>query len=137
MAPRRLKKTSKNRTPELDKLIGQRVKAARLLRNMSQTVLAEALGITFQQVQKYEKGMNRIAASTLVDISKILETSFEYLLGAAPAKTRADLFVTDRGSLELLENFALISNKRFRNAVLSVVTYYRQLEQLEHRAGSR
>jgi transcriptional regulator with XRE-family HTH domain len=128
---------SKNRAPDLDKLIGQRVKAARLLRSMSQTALAEALGISFQQVQKYEKGMNRIAASTLVDIRKILDTSFDYLLGAAPTKTAADLFVKDRASVELLESFAVISNRQFRNAILTVVSYYRKLEEAEGRAGSR
>ena len=120
----------------MDKLIGQRVKAARLLRSMSQTALAESLGISFQQVQKYEKGMNRIAASTLVGIRKILDTSFDYLLGAAPTKTAADLFVKDRASVVLLESFAVISNRQFRNAILTVVSHYRKLEEAEGRAGS-
>lgn len=56
----------------IDKKIGQRVRARRLEIGMSQERLAELLGVTFQQVQKYEKGTNRIAASRLFDISLAL-----------------------------------------------------------------
>lgn len=57
----------------LDVQIGARVRACRLEQGVSQERLAEALGVTFQQVQKYEKGVNRIAASRLFDIAKALK----------------------------------------------------------------
>src|SRR5690348_17312488 len=55
-----------------DVLVGQRVRMARLMASMSQTELGENIGITFQQVQKYEKGGNRISSSRLAQISEVL-----------------------------------------------------------------
>ncbi len=57
----------------VDRLVGQRVRLARLSRGYSQTKLASALGVTFQQLQKYEKGTNRISASKLFEIARTLE----------------------------------------------------------------
>ncbi len=54
--------------------VGARVRELRLTRGLTQTDLAERLGISFQQVQKYEKGTNRIGSSRLWDISQVLET---------------------------------------------------------------
>ncbi|MFT4162739.1 helix-turn-helix domain-containing protein [Shinella sp.] len=68
-------------TAQMDCAIGSRIRSIRLLRGMSQMALAEQLGITFQQVQKYEKGTNRVAASTLVIISGALQVSPMELLG--------------------------------------------------------
>ncbi|WP_412064014.1 helix-turn-helix domain-containing protein [Rhizobium sp. SYY.PMSO] len=68
-------------TAQMDCAIGSRIRSIRLLRGMSQMALAERLGITFQQVQKYEKGTNRVAASTLVIISGALQVSPMELLG--------------------------------------------------------
>ncbi len=68
-------------TAQMDCAIGSRIRSIRLLRGMSQMALAERLGITFQQVQKYEKGTNRVAASTLIIISGALQVSPMELLG--------------------------------------------------------
>ena len=62
----------------VDVHVGQRVRMYRSLRGMSQEKLAEALGVTFQQVQKYETGYNRISASRLWDISQVLNTPVAY-----------------------------------------------------------
>ena len=59
---------------EIDIHVGRRLREARLAKGMSQEALGKALGISFQQVQKYEKGSNRIGGSRLWDISNILET---------------------------------------------------------------
>lgn len=64
----------------VDVWLGQRVRARRTEVGMSQEGLAELLGITFQQVQKYERGVNRIAASRLLDICKVLAVPIEDLL---------------------------------------------------------
>ena len=57
----------------IDALVGQRLRELRLLRKMSQAALAQALGVTFQQVQAYERGSSRIGASRLYDIAEILD----------------------------------------------------------------
>ena len=68
-------------TAQMDCAIGSRIRAMRILRGLSQTELANVLGITFQQIQKYEKGTNRVAASTLVIISEALKVSPLEILG--------------------------------------------------------
>ena len=66
------------RSSKVDGHIGRRVRERRLSLSMSQTKLADALGISFQQVQKYEIGGNRVAASRLWDMAKALEVDVEY-----------------------------------------------------------
>jgi transcriptional regulator with XRE-family HTH domain len=61
-----------------DAEIGRRVRTLRMQRGLSQTVLADALGVTFQQVQKYEKGMNRISSGRLVRIAEILKVPIAF-----------------------------------------------------------
>ena len=82
---------------EIDKHIGQRVRERRVVMGLSQTVLADGLGVTFQQVQKYEKGHNRIAAGRLYGCAELLgvrpEYFFEGLEGSdsgVPDETRSD-----------------------------------------------
>lgn len=65
---------------KLDTKIGAAVRACRLENGVSQEKLAEALGVTFQQVQKYERGVNRIAASRLYDIAKALRQPIKRFL---------------------------------------------------------
>ncbi|QIG52370.1 helix-turn-helix transcriptional regulator [Nordella sp. HKS 07] len=62
----------------VDRHVGNRVRMRRLLVGMSQEKLGELLGITFQQVQKYEKGSNRVSASRLYQISRVLGVSVQY-----------------------------------------------------------
>jgi transcriptional regulator with XRE-family HTH domain len=57
----------------IDKHVGARVRMRRMMLDMSQTDLGEALGITFQQIQKYEKGTNRVSASRLQQIAQVLQ----------------------------------------------------------------
>jgi transcriptional regulator with XRE-family HTH domain len=71
----RIEKKSPN---PVDKHVGSRMRTRRLLAGMSQERLGEALGITFQQIQKYEKGTNRISASRLVEIARILDVGIDY-----------------------------------------------------------
>ncbi len=68
----------------VDRHVGERVRSTRLERQMSQERLAEILGVTFQQVQKYEKGTNRIAASRLYDISLAFDVSVNYFFKGLP-----------------------------------------------------
>src|ERR1700736_6460173 len=68
----------------IDKHVGSRVRMRRLMLAMSQTKLGDALGITFQQVQKYEKGTNRIGASRLEHISNVLQVPIPFFFEGAP-----------------------------------------------------
>lgn len=83
MVMHRSKKSSRGRTLDgapnpIDVHVGSRVKLRRMLLGMSQEKLGEAIGLTFQQVQKYERGFNRIGASRLFDISKVLEVPISF-----------------------------------------------------------
>ena len=68
-------KKTKGQVTEVDKLIGKRLKTIRLLNDCSQAELAEKLNLTFQQIQKYEKGTNRISASRLYEIAEIFDVN--------------------------------------------------------------
>jgi transcriptional regulator with XRE-family HTH domain len=74
------KKDNPRTAGPVDKSIGARIRARRLALGLSQEALASEIGITFQQVQKYEKGLNRVAAATLVDIARALDAPVSLLL---------------------------------------------------------
>src|SRR5689334_8058350 len=69
----------------IDKHVGSRVRMRRMMLSMSQEKLGDALGLTFQQVQKYEKGTNRIGASRLQQISNILQVPVAFFFEGAPS----------------------------------------------------
>lgn len=115
----------------IDRKIGQRVRSRRLEIGMSQERLAELLGVTFQQVQKYEKGVNRIAASRLHDISSALDMPvsrfFEGMAAArAPGVAEVgrdymeDVLATPEGA-QLMALFASIQNVKIRRRVVELV----------------
>ena len=68
----------------IDRHIGNRVRTRRITIGMSQEKLGDALGLTFQQVQKYEKGTNRIGASRLLQIAHVLDVSIEFFFEGLP-----------------------------------------------------
>ncbi len=73
------------RTPdEVDAEVGRRIRALRRAKGISQEVLAKGVGLTFQQVQKYERGSNRVSASKLVQIARVLGVPASHLLGEQP-----------------------------------------------------
>lgn len=79
---RSMRQSLKVQTTDIDQKIGARIREFRLLRSMSQGALAEKLGITFQQLQKYEKGTNRVSVSALILICKELGITPNHILGA-------------------------------------------------------
>lgn len=112
----------------IDRKVGQRVRSRRLEIGMSQERLAELLGVTFQQVQKYEKGVNRIAVSRLFDIANALQMSpgkfFEGLSARGVAESRQDYvddaLATPEGA-QLMALFASIRSQKIRRKVLELV----------------
>src|SRR5688572_33120395 len=69
----------------IDVHVGSRIRLRRTLLGLSQEKLAEAIGLTFQQVQKYEKGANRVSSSRLMDIAKVLEVDIAYFFAEMSA----------------------------------------------------
>src|SRR4051812_43439123 len=104
----------KGRATLQDVDVGHRVRAIRLERDMSQSALGQHLGVSFQQVQKYEKGTNRIAAGRLEAISEIFEVPISALFAEKrkPSENRSTLFdLTDSsGALTLLRAYARLSD---------------------------
>lgn len=99
----------------MDKQIGMRVRAARVEIKMSQEKLGELLGLTFQQVQKYEKGTNRIAGPRLIQIAKALQKSTAYFLHGLgddnPNEGMDKLYevLTIPGARTLIDSFILMA----------------------------
>ena len=84
---------AKKRTKDpagVDKYVGSRVRMRRLMLGMSQGKLADAIGLTFQQVQKYEKGTNRIGASRLQQIANALQVPPTFFFEGSPGQARFD-----------------------------------------------
>ncbi|ARN80319.1 helix-turn-helix domain-containing protein [Methylocystis bryophila] len=129
------------KTPDLiDRHVGNRVRMRRMLMKMSQEKLGEALGLTFQQIQKYEKGLNRIGASRLQQISKTLNVSPSFFFEGAPtivgAATPADApagfeeeaqsqyvvdFMSTAEGVHLNRSFARIKNPKVRRRLVELI----------------
>lgn len=125
---------------EVDIHVGTRLKQRRVAMGMSQGELAEAVGITFQQVQKYERGANRMSASRLYEFSNVLETSVSHFFEglesqkAQTAKVAAGGFAEEtasfehepaggssRESLEFIRSFQRIRDPKQRKALSAFV----------------
>jgi transcriptional regulator with XRE-family HTH domain len=107
----------------IDVAVGARVRIRRRWLGFSQTQLANALGITFQQVQKYERGANRVSASMLVKIAAKLETTVAALVGEdgqAPVEAIIYAQLATPGATELLAAYAQISDGEARRALLTI-----------------
>ena len=113
-------------TNALDKRIGDRIRSRRLVIGMSQERLAELLGLTFQQVQKYEKGVNRVAASRLHAIATALEVPVTHFFeGATRPKganaTGLDEALTRPDVIELVKLYASVGSAKVRKRILELV----------------
>ncbi len=107
----------------IDVAVGARIRIRRRWLGFSQTQLANALGITFQQVQKYERGANRVSASMLVKIASKLETTVAALVGEdgqAPVEAIIYAQLATPGATELLAASAQISDGEARRALLTI-----------------
>lgn len=118
-----------------DKHVGSRVRMRRMMLGMSQEKLGDALGLTFQQVQKYEKGTNRIGASRLQQIAHILQVPVSFFfegapdipgmpengLGEAPSPAYVSDFLATSDGLALTRAFMRIGNPRVRRRIVDLV----------------
>ncbi|AMN42204.1 transcriptional regulator, XRE family [Rhodoplanes sp. Z2-YC6860] len=115
-----------------DKHVGARVRMRRLMLGLSQEKLADGLGLTFQQVQKYEKGTNRIGASRLQQIANILKVPPQFFFeelpkgrtashDAAPSTAYINEFVASSDGLALIKAFMAIESTALRRSIVHVV----------------
>lgn len=135
--------TVSNRAPSVkakgpnpvDVHVGSRVRLRRMLVGLSQEKLGDSMGLTFQQIQKYEKGVNRIGASRLFKLSQVLDVPVQFFFDGMPASeesrssgvanrdTEAFLFefLNTRDGLELNRAFIKVSDPEVRRSVIDLV----------------
>ena len=118
----------------VDEHVGDRIRVRRTLMGMSQTTLGEVLGLSFQQVQKYEKGANRVSASRLFQFSKILNVPASYFFDDVPMDPTAEAhslrddsevvpadILTSRETLKLIRAYYGISDPATREIVGTLI----------------
>src|SRR4051794_19912630 len=125
-------RTSVKNPQPVDRHVGARVRMRRMMVGMSQEKLGDACGITFQQVQKYEKGTNRMGASRLHQIARVLEVPVEFFYEGAPSdqgskngsivvddqsRSLTDFLATSEG-LELVRSFTAIKDPKVRRRII-------------------
>jgi transcriptional regulator with XRE-family HTH domain len=116
----------------LDVMVGAKIRILRLHRGVSQADLAEQIGVTFQQVQKYEKGLNRVGASRLLRIASVLGVSMDQLFESSGDKltdsTSPFQLLAEPGALRLLKSYVRTSNPYVRRAVVELAEATAQQE---------
>jgi len=127
----KMKTSSVKRPNSTDAYVGSRVRMRRKVLGMSQEKLGEQLGITFQQVQKYEKGANRIGASRLQTISQVLDMPISYFfpqetpaaggMGESGQSDYVSDFMMSSEGIELNRAFAQIKDPKLRRKVIDLV----------------
>lgn len=122
----------------VDTHVGARLRLRRMMLGMSQEKLGDQLGLTFQQVQKYEKGVNRVGASRLFDLAQVLGVPVQYFydeldpetaegnaatrgFGERPTDTYVVDFLSTREGLELNKAFTRVSDPKIRRAIIDLV----------------
>ncbi len=132
--------TKKTPNP-IDKHVGSRVRMRRMMLNMSQEKLGDGLDLTFQQVQKYEKGTNRIGASRLQAIATILQVPVSFFfegaphlpghsgMGEAPSPAYVSDFLATTDGLSLTKSFMKIRSNKMRRRIVELVEMIASEEQ--------
>ncbi|OYW86982.1 MAG: DNA-binding protein [Hyphomonas sp. 34-62-18] len=118
---------------DIDRIVGENIYRQRRRLKLTQERLGELLGLTFQQVQKYEKGVNRVSAGRLYEIASVLEVPVEFFFEGADASPSAELkeFAEDADEariavlsdevLQLIDAFQKIEDASLRSSLLATV----------------
>ena len=130
----------------VDRHVGSRVRVRRLMLGMTQEKLGKALGLTFQQVQKYEKGTNRVGASRIQQICEILQIPVSFLfegsptaiskaesLNEAPSPAYVYDFLATSEGLALTRAFTRITDAKLRRSIVDMVEQIAAKEPLDQR----
>ena len=129
-----MKQAVQKATDPIDKHVGSRVRMRRMMLGMTQTKLSDGLGLTFQQVQKYEKGKNRIGAGCLQHISELLQVPVPFFFegaphllgetdgfGEAPSPLYVSEFLATSDGLKLTKAFMQIREQTMRRRIVHLV----------------
>jgi transcriptional regulator with XRE-family HTH domain len=113
-------------TNSIDQHIGSRIRQRRNELHLSQEKLGEAMGVSFQQVQKYEKGTNRVAGSRMVQIAALLKADIDFFYpakanGHRPVVSTMDGFLASREGLVIAEAFVRIKDPQVRHVIASSI----------------
>src|ERR1700755_3086992 len=118
------KKTNPRSTNASDKALGEKIRARRILAKMSQAELGDHVGVSFQQVQKYEKGTNKVSAVRLTEIAAALGESVGYFQEegrVSKAGVEMQELMTDRLNLRICRALAAIENQTMRHQFVRLV----------------
>ena len=120
----------KNANP-IDRHVGTRIRMQRMVRGLSQTELGKAVGVTFQQIQKYEKGANRVSGSRLQQIANVLEVAPDFFFAEVQAKKAGkpgssetiliDEVISSRDGFALAQAFTKIGDQKIRRRIVLLV----------------
>lgn len=126
----------KRRAGPEDVEIGRKIRALRLERGLSQSGLADGIGLTFQQVQKYEKGTNRVSAGRLQRIADILDTPVMFFYGGMSPRAKKQgirdtslAFLQTKGAVRLVRAYAEIGSRTTKYALVVLAESLRNKEK--------
>jgi transcriptional regulator with XRE-family HTH domain len=121
----------------IDRHVGTRIRMQRMISGLSQTALGKAVGVTFQQVQKYEKGVNRVGASRLQQIANVLKVRPDFFfaetsakaVGNAGSKEIANIegFISSRDGIALSKAFTNVRDTKMRRSIVALVEQIAEL----------
>ena len=126
------------RVTKQDRTVGERIQALRKSKGFSQTALGSAVGVTFQQIQKYENGLNRVGAGRLSDIARVLEMPVSAFFDgdesdAGQEQAEVFDFLRVHGATDLLRAFNALEDDQVRREVLTIV---RRVARFGHEQGT-
>lgn len=108
---------SSGRTQEIDRHVGARVRERRIMMGLTQQQLADLLGVTYQQAHKYERGINRVSAGRLYEVSQVLSVPVSFFFDGLQDENARSISPRERMCLELARNFSHIPNERHQEAL--------------------
>lgn len=106
-----------NRANDTDRHVGSRIRERRVMLGLSQQQMADLIGVTYQQAHKYERGINRISAGRLYEISQVLGVPVSYFFEGLEGGRAPEMSSRQRMCLELARNFSSISNEKHQEAL--------------------
>ena len=110
---------------EVDSIVGERIRRRRILAGLTQDQLGEALGVSYQQIQKYETGANRVSAGRLYLLSQKLDVSpswfFDGLDTAPETADDEEMLSSSRLAIECVRNLSRIKDEKVRSAILTMI----------------
>lgn len=108
---------STSRTQDIDRYVGARIRERRIMLGLTQQQLADLIGVTYQQAHKYERGINRVSAGRLFEVSQVLSVPVSYFFDGLEQESERSISPRERMCLELARNFAQIPNERHQEAL--------------------